>query len=193
MRRAVLTLVLVLAPQLATAEAEADYVSDRIGHFEAGIACAQEAAGSEPAPGTVSGTVDIIEETPQFISTGRAVPAALGVSFGVIVGAESGIALDGVVVRLTHPPFPGRGATEQTYVTTMNPAEVPSAMFYGFDEPYELALGPWTFEAWHGGELLYRASFTVVAPETLPGLAAACGYSDLIGALIPTAAGTRPI
>lgn len=160
--------------------AQDDFFSPLIDYFEAGVLCAQETTETRDAPNTVAGTTHVIDEAPPFVSTGRVVPAVLGIGFGVRAGLVSDNTLDGVLMHVTHPPFANGGATEQSFTTTLGPADAPSVTFYQFDYGYELALGDWTMKASSGGVTLYEVTFTVVPPAALPEFAGACGYLDLL-------------
>ena len=156
-------------------------MSPMIGHLEAGVLCAQDGMVVRDAPDTVAGTTHVVEQAPDFISMGRAVPAVLGVGFGVKSGVLGDIGVDGVTMTLTHPAFEGTGATEQSFVTRVGSENAPGVTFYQFDYRYELALGDWTMTASVGSTILYEVHFTVVPPSALPELAEACNYLDLIG------------
>jgi len=178
MRRATLLLIslFLAAPALAQ-----EVVSSRVAVFEAGILCAPDSVGTREAPGTVAGTTHIVEETPPFVDEGRMVPAVLGVGFGVRAGFDSSFGEEDILIRVTHPPFAGTGATEQSFFTYIGGLNDPAITFYQFDYDYELALGTWTFEALSGDDLIYRTVWTVVPPNTLPELAGICGYMELLG------------
>lgn len=171
---------LSIAWGVCVSAAERDFVSPLLGHFEAGVLCAQDSGTIRLAPDTLAGTTHVVEEAPPFVSNGRLVPAILGVGFGVKAGLASEFGQEGVLMSVTHPPLDG-GATEQSFTTVIGPREVPGITFYQFDYGYELALGNWTMTASYGGVTLYETTFTVVPPSALPELAGACGYLDLIG------------
>jgi len=105
----------------------------------------------------------------------------LGIGFGAKSGISGPVALNDVVMTVTHPPFAGSGATQQSFVTLIRTEGNPGITFYQFDHAYELALGEWTMTAEHNGEVLYQTVFTVVPPSALPELAGVCGYIDLLG------------
>lgn len=156
-----------------------DMSGPRINDFKAGIFCAPEVIETQPAPGTVSGETNIIKSTPEFVSTGRNVPAVLGMGLGVKSVAK-GYFIPDVTVVVTHPPLGPNGATSQTYMTSIQSTRT-SISLYQFDYNYELVLGPWTVSAYDGDELLYRANFNVVSPELVPELASVCNYEHLLG------------
>lgn len=159
---------------------EADFVSPLVGSFEGGVLCAQETGVTREAPDTVAGTTHVIDEAPPYVSTGRVVPAVLGIAFGVKAGIAGDLGFEGVVMTVTHPPFAGSGATEQSFTTYIGPETDPGITFYQFDYGYELALGDWTMSAQLNGMTLYETTFTVVPPAALPELASVCGYLDLL-------------
>jgi len=157
-----------------------DFISPLIGSLEAGVLCAQDSGIARDAPDTVAGTTHIVENAPPFISTGRVVPAVIGVGFGVKSSVMMDGGLDTVRMTVTHPPLFGSGATEQSFITSIGAQGAPGITFYQFDYDYELALGDWTMTASAGGMTLYQQTFTVVAPSLLPELAGLCGYSDYL-------------
>lgn len=170
-------LALLLSPALATAE---EIMSDRLAGYEAGVICAVAPDRVEPAPGTVSGTKHVVEEAPPFVSTGRLVPAVIGVGFGVAAEAAAPGGIAGVTMFVTHPPFPGSGATVQRFPTSI-PSGALGITFYQFDYDYELVPGTWTLTTVaEDGEILFSVPFEVVPPAALPELARACNYTDLL-------------
>ena len=157
-----------------------DRVTDAIGLLEAGVICAPPSIGTREAPDTVAGTTHVIEDVPPFVSTGRVVPAVLGIGFGVRAGMAGDVGQDGVTMTVTHPSFAQSGATEQSFTTYIGPQDTPGVTFYQFDYGYELALGEWVMTASVGDVMLYEVTFTVVSPTALPQLADVCGYEDLL-------------
>ena len=165
----------------AVLAAEADnFISPLIASFEAGVLCAEDSTVARDAPDTVAGTTHVVDEAPPFINNGRIVPAVIGVGFGIKSSVLTEQGLDTVRIRVTHPPFAGSGATEQSFMTTIGAQNAPSITFYQFDYAYELALGDWTMTASTGGVTLYEQTFTVVAPTLLPELSGLCGSSDYL-------------
>ncbi len=142
--------------------------------------CAPEPGETRAAPDTVAGTTNVIVDAPPFVSTGRLVPAVLGIGFGVRAGLASEFGQDGVLMTITHPPFEGSGVKTQSFYTYVGPSDDPGVTLYQFDFGYELALGDWTMTASHSGVTLYETAFTVVPPSSLPQLADVCGYLDLL-------------
>ena len=170
-------LILSAAPAIAQ-EAAGDTVAAVLSHFEAGILCAQEVIGTSPAPDTVAGITNIIENDPPFVSNGRQVPAVLGVGFGV-KAQSAGIDYPEVTMVLTHPPMGPEGMTRQSYTTSIGTADT-SISFYQLEYDYELVIGHWTFTAMAAGKVLYSAGFDVVDPRQVPELGGLCGYEHLL-------------
>jgi hypothetical protein len=155
-----------------------DELGPLMASFRAGIFCAPKVINTTPAPDTVAGVTNIIEDVPPFVSAGRNVPAVLGMGFGILSSSKQQILLD-VLVVVTHPPMGEGGVTRQSYYTDVtNTGE--SLTLYQFDYAYELVEGPWTITATLGDEVLFRAGFTVVPPAQVPELAGVCGYEDLL-------------
>ena len=157
----------------------ADTLGPRVSAFRAGIACGQEVLATAPATDTVAGVTNIIEGEVEFISNGRMVPAVLGISFGAKVQAK-GDPITDVMMQVTHPPMGAEGTTRESYFTNISATDMSLALFQ-FDYDYELVEGPWTITALKDGETIYSVDFTVVSPAAVPGLAAVCGYEDLLG------------
>ena len=156
----------------------ADEVAMDIAFFSAGVLCAPEAVDTRPAPDTVSGTTNVVEGPPEFVSSGRVVPAVLGVGFGTISALEGRSA--NVTIRVTHPPMGDAGAMSQSFESFIGPDGDPGFQFYQFDYGYELVLGQWTIAAYEGDQMLWSTHWTVVPPAALPELASVCGYTDLL-------------
>lgn len=155
-----------------------DQLGPLMSSFKAGIFCAPTVVSTTPAPDTVAGVTNVIGAVPPLVSSGRNVPAVLGMGFGILSGARQKMLLD-VLVVVTHPPMGDAGVTQQSYFSQItNTGE--SMTLYQFDFAYELVQGPWTITATQGDNLLFRAGFTVVPPEQVPELAGVCGYENLL-------------
>ena len=176
-----LRLAIVLATILAipVAAAPSDRTSPAILALKAGIICAPQVIGTNPAPDTVAGVTNVIEGDPQFISNGRQVPAVRGIGFGVKAQAADRRGLSDVIVTVSHPPMGDAGTTRQRYTAAISGDRLSMAM-YQFDFDYELVQGPWTIEMSQGGEVLLRVGFEVVAPQRVPQLASVCGFENLL-------------
>jgi hypothetical protein len=162
-----------------------DVVAGVLFSFEAGVICPPETVGTAPAPGTVAGVTNQIAEDPPFVSTGRRVPAVLGVGFGVKAMATDGNGIDNVTMRVTHPPMGPDKVTVQTFQTRISGLD-PSLTFYQFDYSYEVLQGKWTMEAIKDDKTLYRTSFDVVPAQKLPELAMVCGFENMLSRAIPS-------
>lgn len=160
---------------------QTSFVDQRVTFFESGVLCAPDTGVTREAPDTIAGTTHIIEQVPPFVSNQNIVPAVIGIGFGVKSGINAPLALENVLISVTHPPLAGAGATQQSSTSYIGPATDPSISFYQFDYAYELALGEWSMSASIDGDVLWKETFTVVAPAALPELAGLCGYVDLIG------------
>lgn len=171
----VATLLVLLFAAPASAE---DVTSPVVGFFEAGIVCAQEVIGNEPAPDTIAGFTNLIEEVPAFVSTGRLVPGVIGVGFGVKTAAAGDDVFLDLTVTVTHPPMGPDGVTEQSFPGRLG-GEI-GISFYELEFPYEIVTGEWTFTATTPKAVIWSAEFTVVAPQALPELGGICGYADLL-------------
>ena len=100
------------------------------------------------------------------------IPASLGTSFGILftitgLPADRPVPLKKVVTypEITKPD--GKKQTSHTVpleILSDDHGAISSFEGYKFTEPYELVTGKWTFEIWHGQQLLLRQVFSVVQP-----------------------------
>ncbi len=168
--------LLTTLPLFAAAQA---VQSEALASLWAGVVCGPPVVGSAPAPDTIAGSTHLVDETPPFIAEITQVPAVIGIGFGVKAQALDPMGLNDVTVTVTHPPMGDAGVTRQSYTSWISGTE-PSITFYQFDDDYERVTGTWTFTGVRDGVALFSVAFEVVPPQALPGLAEACGYSDLL-------------
>jgi len=158
----VLTLLLLLAGQSAHAATKGSAAAE-LSH---GYFCALETVATEAAKGTVSGTINLVERSPDFIGPGPEVPARLGIGFGVKVRMAPGLT-GRATVRVQHPPMGPQAVTRQHWQTTLTD-ERAQYLGYTFEQSYELLPGPWSLSASANGRPIYSVSFTVVDPRQMP-------------------------
>lgn len=182
MRPIALSLALSLVAPPAFAQdttAPAFFDAARV-EIEFGVYCETESVGSEEAPGTANGSIDILAEVPDFLWATHQVPAYPGMSFGVKSREITGTGLPLVTIRVTHPPLLDSGIVEQTYVTSIaHSRTLDSINSYTFDFPEELVTGTWTLEAYDAQGLIYQVAFEVLPAEQLPWIAGNC-VGDLL-------------
>lgn len=174
-----LTLLLLLIFATPLAAQSPDKTSPRLSYLETGVICPPPSMGQAPAPGTVAGTTHLIDVEPPFISNARRVPAVLGIGFGAKAMTSDMFGLSDVKITVTHPPMGPDKTVQQTFLSRIDAVE-PSLTFYQFDFDYELVQGIWQIEASQNGDILYRTTFEVVAPEAMPELARICGFENLL-------------
>lgn len=162
-----LALLCLLLPGLALAGPAPPEGSAGIGELQVGILCSPPVTGSDPAPETRRGFVRRVGKVADVGVPGQQVPAALGVSFGLIV-----LPLHDVPNARMETFRPGSG-TPDVWFTDLTAGE---AKYRGFAFEYEdeLIPGLWRMEAWDGPVRLYRVEFEVLPPGELPGLAELC-------------------
>lgn len=144
--------------------------------FTFGIYCPGDPIRRDEAPGTASGTINIVEAPPEFLVETQRIPAVPGVGFGILVGLKPGAVLD-ATVTVRHPPFTGSGVTEEFWVTNLD--DSPSLNGFTFEHAYELQPGLWTYSAAVEGIEIYRIDFEVVEPSAAPELAGICAGAIL--------------
>ncbi len=131
------------------------------------ILCTPQNRHQEPAPGTEAGYIEIPEEALVVIREGQAVPAVLGMAFGVAITPSDELTGIRMVTRR-----PGR-LVPDVYVSQFI-AGTETTNFFSFDVESELVPGIWTFEAWDGDSRLYRVDFQVLPASADPDLVAQC-------------------
>lgn len=172
------TLALILSPLAASAQTTvADKVSPLIGRFAAGLTCSMDSLGRQTATDTVNGAVSLVDDQ-DFISTGRQVPAVLGLGFGVKAQLADPFAIRTVTISVTHPPMGPEGVMRQSWQMQLNGIRTQLTSFR-FEDAFELVIGDWTISAVQGDLTLYRVAFTVVPIADFPGLADLCAQEDV--------------
>ena len=156
-----------------------DQVSPAISFLKTGVICAPETVATAPAPDTIAGVTNVIEQDPPFVSTINRVPAVLGIGFGAKAQSSDILGISDVTIFVRHPAMGNEAVTLQSYETRISGLD-PSITFYQFDFDYELLPGVWTIEARKGATLLYRSRFEVIPPQDIPELADVCGFIDLL-------------
>lgn len=132
-----------------------------------GIYCRPEIAGTESAPDTALGYINLMAAPPEFVFRQTEVPARLGISFGILVVADRDIPNVRVV---TWKP----GATSPESWTTEFLAGQPRLRGFIFEYENELLIGPWRMEAYDGDSQLYSVTFEVLPGTELPGVTSDC-------------------
>jgi Domain of unknown function (DUF3859) len=138
-----------------------------IGQVSYGIFCISQVSHQESAPDTDLGFIDVLEGTPEIRFQQQEIPARLGVSFGVLVLAQT--SHDAVRIEVWQP---GDSMPESWLGSFAAGLEHYSG--FTFDTEAELLLGLWRIEAWDGERRLYSVEFDVVPPSTLPGASSDC-------------------
>ncbi len=167
-----------LIPVMGLAQ-EPDTVSPLIAFHMAGIICAPPTTGTSPAPDTIAGSTYLFDVEPDFVSTKRRVPAALGIGFGVKAQAANPLGIANLTMTITHPEMGELGTTSQSFSSNISGANA-SLTFYQFDFDYELVTGVWQMEAASGADVLYRTTFEILPPDQVPELAAICDFAELL-------------
>lgn len=172
-----LVLLVGLIPSAAFSQ-DVDFTVDIITNARMGIFCDPGYPETHAAPDGDLISPTILLGIPDFISHSKNVPAIIGVGFGVTFSTKNTYIPNARFV-LNHPPM-GVDATTQQISTDHITPFIDDIMLFTFDHDYELLEGLWTFEAFDGDRLLFKQNFNVVSAESMPELAEACGYEDLL-------------
>lgn len=159
--------VLCLAAPAALADPAAPALSPGVQLVDYGIYCQTESTGTQPAPETSLGYIDMLPGVPEMIYRQQAIPARLGTSFGVVIQVDRDI--PGARIETWKP---GAARAETWYDDIF--ADSPQMRGFAFDYPEEIILGLWRMEAWEGDTRLYSVEFEVRPAETLPGVTSDC-------------------
>lgn len=161
---------LALLAGMAAADPALPQWSSRVASLEFGVFCAEKDMNQIPAPGTLSGWLNVPDGDVAFHwPDRRVVPASLGLGFGVRVRLSEGAA-PFAEIRVYRP---GRDLPE-TWGSSLDSLGE-SISFFAFETEDELIPGLWRFEAWDAREQLLSVEFEVVPAADLPEIAGACG------------------
>lgn len=138
-----------------------------------GVICDIELQGNRPAPETLSGMLNLIDQDRAIDITTAQVPAELGLSFGIRTTLIPGASVPEVTVVVIHPPMGPEGVTVERWSAAMNFGEA-SLNLFTFEQDYELVQGDWMFRIERDGRVLLQQSFEVTAPGTVPVVQNAC-------------------
>ncbi len=166
MTRAALISLLLSAP---AAFAETGILS--LGGY--GVICEITPDGQRTAPGTVSGVLNVIDQTREIDVITDRVPAELGLSFGIRAEMTDGATGMSVDVVVTHPPMGDSGQTVEIWDTWLAPDDSALNLF-SFEAPFELIEGPWLFQMMLDGEVLLEKAFVVTPAGTVPEVQSTC-------------------
>jgi Domain of unknown function (DUF3859) len=132
-----------------------------------GIYCRPSVAGTEAAPDTSLGYVNVLAEDPVFRHQQQEVPAIIGVSFGVLALSHQ------TILNARMETYrPGKTSPDVWYADMYEGQTKSRGFTFEFED--ELLVGLWRMEAWDGDTRLYIIEFDVVPPSALPGIGADC-------------------
>lgn len=144
-----------------------------------GVICEVELQGTRPAPETLSGQLNLIDQNRTIDVESVQVPAEIGLSFGIRATLSPGAAVPEVTVIVTHPPMGPNGVTVERWTAAMNFGETALNLFT-FENDYELVEGAWMFQLEHDGRTLLQQPFEVTAPGSVPAVQKACFAAEVI-------------
>ncbi|BBU54029.1 MULTISPECIES: DUF3859 domain-containing protein [Mameliella] len=144
-----------------------------------GVICEVELQGTRPAPDTLSGLLNLVDQDRPIDVETVQVPAEMGLSFGIRASLTAGSSVPEVTIVVTHPPMGPEGRTVERWVTPMNFGDV-SLNLFTFERDYELVEGPWMFQVERDGKVLLQQPFEVTAPGTIPAVQQACFAAEVV-------------
>lgn len=124
---------------------------------------------------TLAGGDWAVQENEVVVQQTTVIPAQPGLCFGIhytILGAPLGARVNITIVDR----FPGKGLADPTKRALLQADSQVVERFVGqrsyhgyrFENPWELAPGPWTFEIWAGGRRLATQTFDIVPQQSAP-------------------------
>ncbi|WP_299929768.1 DUF3859 domain-containing protein [uncultured Pelagimonas sp.] len=143
-----------------------------------GVICEVTQTGTEAAPETASGVINLIDQTRVIDVTTQFVPAHIGLSFGLRTKMSADAVLNGARMRIIHPPMGANGITEQSWAAPMQAGEA-ALNLYTFEQDDELLLGVWTFQVIFADKVLIEQRFEVVPQGTVPVVQQVCFGASL--------------
>lgn len=145
-----------------------------------GVICEVKLEGRRDAPGTESGILNIIDQEREIDVTTRAVPAEIGLSFGIRATLEPGHVLEDLWVVVEHPPMGPNAVTVERWEADAN-AGATMVNLFTFEHDYERVQGTWTFSLVQGETKLLEQRFSVFPPGTVPAVQQTCFGAKLMG------------
>jgi hypothetical protein len=171
-----LALALLVAP---AAWADAGRAKPPLEITELGIFCPVMTDGTEAAPDTATGTIDLLSRDEHVDLPETRVPAKRDLSFGIRYRLTPGTPDQIGTVIVTHPPMGRTGRTRQSWQTNLS-ASVEGITTYSFDYPEELLIGRWTMQIDVDGQILFVQDFDIVPPAQAPAALTLCFDEDVI-------------
>ncbi|GGG66752.1 hypothetical protein GCM10011415_12020 [Salipiger pallidus] len=156
-----------------------DFVRDPAVLIDHGVICQISSEGSRPAPDTMVGQINLIEQTRDLDVTTQLVPATAGISFGIKFMLAPGAGTREATVIVTHPPMGEAGITRETWLSTVDEFS-PSLNLFTFEFPYEMVPGPWVMALELDGERVLEQSFEVVSELAAPAVLSVCYGQDFV-------------
>ncbi|MBV7397384.1 DUF3859 domain-containing protein [Mameliella sediminis] len=144
-----------------------------------GVICEVELQGTRPAPETLSGLLNLVDQDRPIDVETLQIPAEMGLSFGIRASLTAGASVPEVTVVVTHPPMGPTARTVERWQAPMNFGEV-SLNLFTFEHDYELLEGAWMFQVEQDGKVLLQQPFTVTAPGTVPAVQQACFGAEIM-------------
>ncbi|MEQ5871711.1 DUF3859 domain-containing protein [Sagittula sp. NFXS13] len=163
MLRFALTLALLASPLSAQALALTGY----------GVICDIEKGRTRPAPDTVSGVLNVVNQHHPIDVHTATVPAEMGLSFGIRADLPDGAEGGTFSIIVTHPPMGPQGQTVESWTTTLSPGD-PALNLFTFELPYELVQGDWRFQIARADDIVLEQHFTVLPAGSVPAVQRAC-------------------
>ena len=156
------------------------FVEDPLVLEDYGVVCEVELQGRRAAPGTESGLLNIIDQQREIDVTTRAVPAEIGLSFGIRATLEPGHVIEDLRVVVEHPPMGPNAVTVERWDAEAN-AGTTMVNLFTFEHDYERVQGKWVFRLMSGADTLLEQRFVVFPAGTVPAVQQACFGAKLMG------------
>ncbi|MCR8547981.1 DUF3859 domain-containing protein [Salipiger sp. P9] len=163
----------------APAVAAESYAHDPMILIDHGVICQVTAQGARPAPDTLLGEINLIEQTRDMDVTTRVVPAKAGISFGIKFTLRPGTGERDMRVIVTHPPMGPEGITRESWTAAVSEGRS-SLNLFTFEFPYEMVPGEWVMALEAEGERLMEQRFEVVPELAAPGVLSVCFGQDFL-------------
>ncbi|MBN9889606.1 DUF3859 domain-containing protein [Salipiger abyssi] len=176
---ALVAAALAVLPAPVAAETAPSYAHDPLVLLDHGVICQVTTQGARPAPDTLMGEINLIDQSREMDVTTRVVPAKAGISFGIKFTLRPGAGARDMNVIVTHPPMGPEGITRESWTAPI--AEGSSSLnLFTFEFPYEMVPGEWVMALEADGERLLEQRFEVVSELAAPAVLSVCYGQDFV-------------
>lgn len=155
---------------MARADTTFWYDKARVADFRAGIFCLTDDKYPVAEPDTMSGEIDIYNDTPILIRETRIIPALEQIAFGTVERGRAAADIE-MLITIEHPAL-GRKQTRRESWRSGLVQDTTTSDFFIIGLSDGDPVGHWAITGSENGRTLFRVNFEVVPPQ--PGEVSPC-------------------